>query len=747
MLKTIIKRKNKREEFSPEKLNKWALWAAESVGDRVDWSSIVLDTVKECPDTISSQDLQLKLIDTCLSRESWPYYKMAGNLYASYIHKKLYSDNLPTVKELHSKLRRLGLMKYMKYSSQEYDEIESIIDHKRDHDMTHFQIDYIQHKYSVQDKIKKTKYESPQFTYMRMAMALAENESEDVRMLHLKNWYNHFSFNRINAPTPNYVNLGTPDNGLASCCLYVVDDNAKSLAIGDHIAYTMTYMSAGIGNNLNVRSLGDPVKSGKITHMGKFPYFESLAKAVKANVQGGRGGACTTHFTCYDPQVISIIMAQNPKTPVDAQNRDIHFSMLTNRLFTKKFLLNEQIFSFNKFTAPDLMELFYSDKQDEFEELYEKYESDPSFKKTYHSARDILIKAGQQGYEVSTLYYVNIDEANRHTPFKEPIYSSNLCQEILEPTIPYQRMEDLYSKEDHGRGEIALCSLAGIVEPNIKSDEEYDSACYYALKMIDKCIDMSHYELPHLEVTAKSRRNAGVGLLGIATSMARAGKMYDTKSGRKFLHKIAERHSYFLIKNAIRLGKELGNAAWIHKTKWPEGWLPIDTYKQSVDELVDHHLKYDWESLRKELIENCGIRFSCLVAHMPTESSSKASGVPNGIYPVRDVSLAKSDSGSKIYWAATDEDLLRHDYQIAWNISEVDMLKVYAIFQKFADQGISADVYRDRTKNIEIYTDEIIQFYKTMAKYGVKTRYYVNSKTSDSESVTTSNCASGACTL
>ena len=109
--------------------------------------------------------------------------------------------------------------------------------------------------------------------------------------------------------------------------------------------------------------------------------------------------------------------------------------------------------------------------------------------------------------------------------------------------------------------------------------------------------------------------------------------------------------------------------------------------------------------------------------------------------------MAKSDSGSRIYWAATDEDLLRHDYQIAWSISEVDMLKAYAIFQKFADQGISADVYRDRTKNIEVYTDEIIQFYQTMAKYGVKTRYYVNSKTSSTESVTTSNCSSGACTL
>lgn len=105
---------------------------------------------------------------------------------------------------------------------------------------------------------------------MRMAMALAEDEAPGVRMYHLKNWYEHLADNRLNAPTPNYTNLGTSHNGYASCCLYTVDDDAASLAIGDHIAYTMTYMSAGIGGYLNTRSLGDPVRNGAIIHQGKF---------------------------------------------------------------------------------------------------------------------------------------------------------------------------------------------------------------------------------------------------------------------------------------------------------------------------------------------------------------------------------------------------------------------------------------------------------------------------------------------
>jgi hypothetical protein len=54
--------------------------------------------------------------------------------------------------------------------------------------------------------------------------------------------------------------------------------------------------------------------------------------------------------------------------------------------------------------------------------------------------------------------------------------------------------------------------------------------------------------------------------------------------------------------------------------QWVDGWLPIDTYNKSVDEVCNEPLHYDWEALRAALIENKGMRFSSLVAHMPTES-------------------------------------------------------------------------------------------------------------------------------
>lgn len=750
MLKTIVKRAGFEETFYPEKLNKWSRWAVGDLGERVDWSDVVFEALHDAPEKLHSQDLQERLINACVEKESWPYQLMAGRLFTAVIRKKIFPTGyLPSVKKQHQKMQRLGLMVDLGYSEEDYEKIDKIIDHSLDFKMAYFQIKYLVYKYSLQDRLKKIEYETPQFVYMRMAMAVLKNEPPETRIDQVREMYAHLAHNRINAPTPNYNNLGTPHHGLASCCLYAAGDTARSLAIGDHIAYTQTYMSAGIGGNILSRSMGDSIRNGMIEHQGKLPYYAAVGKAVKANKQGSRGGAATIYYSVFDPEVEIITMLQNPKTTENLKNRDIHFAILTNKFFAGKVARNEDYFTFNIHTAPDLHKAFYSHDSEKFKELYQKYEDDDHFKKNYKSARQVAVKFSQQFYDVATLYHGAIDEMNRHTPFLDPIYSSNLCAEITEPTQPYESIKDLYLEEDHGRGEVALCTIAGIVECNIENDAQYASAAYYALKMIDECIDISDYELPHVGFTAKHRRNAAVGLVGTAVTYAKHQIRYDSKDGLDLAHKIAERHAYFVIEAALRLGQERGNAPWIHKTKWPQGWLPLDTYNKKVDQLTQVALVYPWDELRQRIIAQGGLRFSTVIAHMPTESSSKASGVPNGIYPVRELALKKTDGSNAIEWVAVNNDLLEYYYQSAWSIREIDLIKYYSVFQKFTDQSISADLYRDRTQVIEISDRELIEIYLAMMTYGFKTKYYTNSLTSDSDRGMTQAavCGSGGCTL
>lgn len=745
----ITKRNGDLQKFDINKVLQWELWACWDIKEHIDWRDIILKVKSQFRDKMSTQEIQLKLIDECNSRQTWLHGIVAGRLYAAYISKKIHGSPYPTVKELQDKLVAQGYMRDMGYSDQEYAVIEKMIDHSKNYNLNYIQVYQLVNKYSLSDRVSKVVFETPQFIFMRMAMDLSAGEPD--RLTHVRNFYQYLSDFKLNAPTPNYLNLGTNHNGYISCCLYTTGDTAESLAVGDHIAYTMTYMSAGIGGFLNTRSINDQVKNGAIKHMGKLPYFTSVGAAVNANTQGGRGGACTQYFSVYDPEVTDIVYLQNPRTPITKQNRSIHFAIQLNDFFIEKVYNKEKIFTFNTYTAPELHEAIFSSDNLRFKQLYQEKENDPKFKKTYIDAEQLAVTALRQCHEVATLYAFNASEVNRHTPFKDPIKQSNLCLEIVQPTKPYMNMQDLYSTEKHDRGEISLCGLGGIIPSNIKSDEEYEKVAYYALLMIDICIHKNHYVFPHLEYTGKSRLNAAVGMIGVAYDLAKNGLTYTSKEGLQYLHWLGERHSYSLIKASIRLGKERGNAAWMNKTKWPEGWLPIDTYKKDVDEGMDFTYRYDWEKLRSELIENKGMRFSALVAHMPTESSSKTSGLPNGVYPVRAVYLKKTDGSAAIDYIVKDSDTIADKYDIAWGHTPEQQMRYYGVIQKFTDQTISADIYSDRTDKPELKSSRLLDELFWMYKFGVKTRYYTNSKTTKGlklEDMTDERgCSGGSCTL
>ena len=748
MIKTIIKRDGREEAFSPSKINKWGEWAGKTLGRRVDWSHIVLHAASTCPEVISAKVLQERLIKTCLDEDSWSYNRMAGRLYAAYIYKEIYNDDIPTVKALHRKLQSIGVMKYLSYSDEEYDQIEKIINHRRDFRAAHFELEQVRRKYALRNRVTKEEYESQQFVYMRMAMAIAETEPKESRLVDVKNLYEFLSLKKLNAPTPNYLFLGTHHNGLASCCIYKSGDHAASLAVGDHIAYTMTYMSAGIGSYIETRSVGDPVKGGAIEHQGKLPYFRAMDGAIHANLQAGRGGAGTTYFSAFDPEVNDITQLKNPMSTKDKQIRGLDYAMIQTKFFAKKVAKNEDIFLFNKYTAPDLMKALFDEDPTVFEECYKKYEADDSFKKKWVNARSILIAQRNEAYETGKGYLFWSDEVNRHTPHKDIIHTSNLCLETALPTLEYKGMEDLYSTTQDRVGEVAMCNLAAIVVPNIKDEEEYAKVAYYALMMIDKTIHTADYPLKHVGVTAKSRLNAGVGIIGLAHYMAMHKLKYTTDEGKKEIDRVSERHAYHLINASLEISKRYGVAPWMNRTKWPEGWLPIDTYNRNVDTVVPHETRYDWEELRSKIVENGGIRNSSLINHMPSESSSKASATTNGVYPIRELTLLKTDLSNAVYWAAPDGERLEKYYESAWDVPTKDMIDCYAIIQKWTDQSTSADLYRKLVGSDSVTTREMISDYLYMTKMGMKTQYYTNTYTANTKSTNTDDAETcESCTL
>lgn len=730
MIERIIKRNGEVEDFSPRKLNGWGEWASKTLGNYVDWSEVVLHVVSTLPQDVTSEQLQQALIDHCLTKATWSYNRMAGRLYAALLYKKLYNGKIPTVEDLFSKLVNVGLMDvnfFEAFSDEDYIQLENVIDHKRDLNYAHYQIEQSVKKYALKNRADNVDYETPQFSMLRVAMRMCMNKGVgEERITRIKRHYDQYSKDKVNVPTPYYTNSGTIKNGFQSCCLHHTNNTVGSLAASDHISYMMTVSSAGQGSKIYTQSIGSPVRGGSIVHQGKTPYYRAQVAMINANLQNGRGGAETQSYDVYDPEIETIQKFKNPMTPTARQVRGLDYAMCFNNFFAQKAANNEDYALFDFKDTEDLYKAMANPDTTVFEGLYNNYIALGKAVR-FVNAREVLYNALSESVETGRHYLSNLSEMNRHTPFKSLILLSNLCQEIALETKAYDSVEQLYKEEESG--EVAMCSLAGINVGRISNDEEYKEATWVALDMIHTGIKESDYVLPQIGFTAKKRMSAGVGIVDLAYAMAKRKLKYSSEEGRNFIHELAETHYWYLLEASLKLSEEFGNAEWIDRTKWVDGWLPTDTYNKHIDEVISVENKRDWESMRKRIIENKGHAFSVLAAHMPAESSSIKSGATNSVYPVRDLDLSKSNDTNVVTYVVPESEKFGKHYEIAWDIDVEDTAKVYGVIQKWTDQAISADMWYSAVGSDKISSDDLMRGFFSWVYYGVKTRYYVNTKT------------------
>lgn len=751
MIKHVVKANGQTVPFNPEALSAKAAWA----GEGTDWPSIALDALSKLRDGCSTSDIDKALIAACMDKFEEGSFRLAGRIMAGMIYKEAYGSfrSIPHLKEHSLKMIEGGYWVHMDYSDEEFEILDGALRHDRDLNLNYSEIKQLNDKYLVRDRVRKITLESPQMMCMGMAMANMERQPRDRRMQDVLKLYSYLSRKAINAPTPFMAFLRTPHRNFASCCVATCNDTIDSLAAADDIYYKMTAASAGIGAHLKTRSAGDPIRSGTVEHQGKFGYIDRIRASVKANLQGGRGGAATVHLQALDPEIKMMLTLANVKTPQDRRIADIQYSFGYAKELVNRVRKNENWMLISYLHAPDLWEAAYGSDTEKFSKLYAHYENS-DLPKEFVSARELVLESLVQGTETGRVYQHNTYELNHHTPFLSPIYSSNLCQEIALPTKGYDHVRDL-DIEGEASGEIGLCNLAATVAGRV-SEDEYEELCYYTLLMVDNVIDIMEYPFANLKFTAQARRSVGIGVTNLANDMAKRNLKYSSKEGKAYIHRLMESHSFYLHKASLRLAKEKGAADWIDRTKYPQGWLPIDTYNRNVDKVTDQKLLLDWETLRKEIIEFGGIRNSVLEAFMPNESSSVATNGTNSILPVRSLKMVKTNAGNTTKFIVPDYEELGDKYELAWDIETKDLIDVYGIVQKFCGQAISADIYLDQTKS-KTPQSKLLSDWIRMNMLGIKTRYYINTKTPSGdkqetvepevEEVEDKGCGGGGCTL
>lgn len=482
-----------------------------------------------------------------------------------------------------------------------------------------------------------------------------------------------------------------------------------------------------------------------------------------------RGGSATVYTAFFDPEIIQVMEAKSNRSPDEKKIDKMDYNLKFNSILLKRFLRKENITLMSFLYAPEVYAAFDSGDVAEFERLYIAAEkrlagvTKRGFKGEVLPVAPVIPAAELIEFwktvrmETGRLYTMDAGEVNRNSRFKDPVRMSNLCVEIVQPTFPIPHVVDLYRTDEEldkmdvsEYGEVSLCNLGGFALGRIKTLEEWEKISYILLKFVDTIIEIQHYPFPAMKYTALRRRNVGIGLMNAAGAMAAEGLAFEGEEARNWIHREAEKASFFLHKASVRLAKEVGPCEWFHRTHTSDGTLLIDTYKKTVDDLVSVGLEMDWESLREE-IKTHGMRNSVLTASMPGESSSVLIGVTNAVEPPRSAVTIKTSGVNKVITVAPgldDWDTMQ-SYKYAFDIDRTEHIKWLAVLQKFTDQAISANLYYDFNKYPGgiIPGTEIIKDLLNSTKYGIKNLYYANFDVDTGGSAAEQGCSSGACTL
>ena len=607
------------------------------------------------------------------------------------------------------------------YNRQEIEELGAYVDHERDFNFTYAGLRQVYDKYLVQDRSTGKIFETPQFMYMMIAATIFHAYPQETRLSYVKRYYDAISRYRINIPTPIMAGVRTPIRQYASCVLVESDDSLDSIFASDMAIGYYTAQRAGIGINAGrIRAMGSRIRDGEVKHTGVIPFLKKFESTVRCCTQNGvRGGSATVHFPIWHAEISDILVLKNNKGTEDNRVRKLDYSIQISKLFYERFIEDGEITLFSPHDVPGLYDSFGLDG---FDDLYRKYESDESIPKRTIKARELFLELTKERAETGRIYVMNIDHCNSHSSFTVPVRMSNLCQEITLPTEPLNHIDD-------EGGEISLCILSAINVGKIRNGfSELENLCDLAVRALDELIDYQGYPVKCAERATKARRSLGIGFIGLAHYLAKNGEHYDDIKAAKLVHELTEAFQYYLISASSNLAHEKGACNAFNETKYSQGLLPIDHYKDTVDTVTDTPLQLDWEALREQVKRN-GMRNSTLSAQMPSESSSVVCNATNGIEPPRDyLSIKKSKKGT-LKQIVPQYQSLKNNYTLLWEMESMEgYLNIMSVIQKFFDQAISTNTSYNPQKfpGQEVPASVLIGDILKAYQLGLKTLYYQN---------------------
>jgi ribonucleotide reductase alpha subunit len=422
----VIKKNGKLEELNLNKIEKRIRTQAKDL--KIDTLKIIQEVVGGLKDKMTTTEIDNYIVEvaTSYTTQHYHYSTFAVRIAVSRLHKHTY-NSFETVTRKLSKSKLLN-KKYLEILNREKDleRIESEIKYESDYDFSIFGLKTLMKSYLLKDNEGKI-LERPQQMFMRVALTLSYNLEDAIKYYHL------LREKYASAATPILFNSGAKRQQLSSCIL--ISNFGDSLeAINDTYKDTSRHSADAAGIGLcfdNQRSKSSKIATSNGNAAGVFKnikVYNELARMF--NQQGKRNGSFAMYLSVWHKDIMDIMDIRKNTGKDELRARDVFTAVVINDLFMERLEKDE---FWTLFCPNDIIKNGGKPLQEvhnqEFRELYSKYESDPKFKGVKIKASEIARAIYDSQIQTGTPYIMYKDVVNRATNHSNigTVIQSNLC--------------------------------------------------------------------------------------------------------------------------------------------------------------------------------------------------------------------------------------------------------------------------------------------------------------------------------
>ena len=620
------------------------------------------------------------------------------------------------------------------YSEEEINEAATFIDPERNKLLNYSGLDLLLKRYVIKNYSGKV-IERVQEMFLGIALHLAMPEKEN-RLMWVRRIYDLLSKLEVTMATPTLSNSRKPSHQLSSCFIDTVPDSLDGIYRSLDNFSQVSKFGGGMGMYFGkVRATGGNIRGFKGVAGGVIRWMRLVNDtAVAVDQLGMRQGAVAVYLDVWHKDLPEFLQLRTNNGDDRMKAHDIFPAICYPDLFWK--MAEEDINqNWSLFCPNEIMRIKGYCLEDcygeEWERKYLDCVNDQRISRRVISIKDIIRLVLRSAVETGTPFTFNRDTVNRANPngHKGMIYCSNLCTEIAQNMAPIETVSKEIETKDGDTvvvtttrpGELVVCNLASLSLGRLplEDEEKMKEKVATVVRALDNVINLNFYPIPYAELTNQRYRSIGLGISGYHHALAKRRIKWESEEHLQFMDKVFETINRAAILASSNLAKEKGSYQFFEGSDWQTGAY-FD--KRGYDSA-------EWQDVRKTVASQ-GMRNAYLLAVAPTSSTSIIAGTTAGLDPIMKRFFLEEKKGSMLPRVAPElSDETYWMYKSAYLINQKWSVLASGVRQRHIDQAQSMNLYITNDFTMR----QILDLYLLAWKKGVKTIYYVRSKSLEVE--------------